>query len=123
MRLERVQVSVNAGSAALDLGNAVELSSLDASANAGSLAVTLPALSMTGNLSANAGSLELCVPEGVDLRIQLEDNALASNNFAEAGLVEVADTWTRFGGGSARIDLTASANLGSITLNPDDGCA
>jgi len=79
--------------------------------------------SMTGDLSANAGSLELCVPDGVDLRIRLEDNALGSNNFAEAGLVEVGDTWTRAGVGSARIDLTASANLGSITLNPDDGCA
>ena len=74
-------------------------------------------------MSANAGSLELCVPDGVDLRIRLEDNALGSNNFAEAGLVEVGDTWTRVGGGSARIDITASANLGSITLNPDDGCA
>ena len=42
---------------------------------------------------------------------------------AEAGLEEVGDTWTRFGVGSARIDMTASANLGSITLNPDDGCA
>ena len=123
MRLAGMQVSVNAGSAALDLGKAVELASLDASANAGSLAVTLPAVSMTGDLSANAGSLEVCVPDGVDLRIRLADNALASNNFAEAGLIEVGDTWTRSGGGSARIDLTASANLGSITLNPDDGCA
>ena len=37
--------------------------------------------------------------------------------------MEVGDTWTRVGGGSARIDIAASANLGSITLNPDDGCA
>jgi hypothetical protein len=78
---------------------------------------------MTGSVSANAGSLELCVPDGVDLRIRLEDNALASNNFAEEGLVEVGDTWTMSGAGSAQIDLTATANLGSITLNPDDGCA
>jgi hypothetical protein len=123
MRLERVQVAVNAGSATLDLGDAVELGSLEASANAGSLSVTLPMATMTGSVSANAGSLELCVPDGVDLRIRLEDNALASNNFAEEGLVEVGDTWTMSGAGSAQIDLTATANLGSITLNPDDGCA
>ena len=123
MRLDRVQVSVNAGSATLDLGAALEATSLEASANAGSLVVTLPAISMTGSVSANAGSVELCVPEGVDLRIRLEDNALGSNNFAEAGLVQVGDTWTTPGLGSARIDLAASANLGSITLNPDDGCA
>ena len=123
MRLDRVQVSLNAGSATLDLGESLEVGSLAASANAGSLSVTLPATSMTGSVSANAGSIDLCVPDGVDLRIRLEDNALGSNNFAEAGLVEVGDTWTRAGVGSARIDLTASANLGSITLNPDDGCA
>ena len=123
MRLDRVQVSVNAGSATLDLGTALEVDSLDASANAGSLTVSLPATSMTGAISANAGSLELCVPDGVDLRIRLEDNALGSNNFAEAGLVQVGDTWTTTGTSTARIDLSATANLGSITLNPEDGCA
>ena len=123
MRLDRVQVSVNAGSAALQLGNAVELGSLDASANAGSLSVTLPATSMTGSLSANAGSVELCVPDGVDLRILLEDNALGSNNFAEAGMDPSGDAWVREGDGTAMMNITASANLGSITLNPDDGCA
>ena len=123
MRLDRVQVSVNAGSATLDAGAATELSSLGASANAGSLAVTLPAVSMTGTLSANAGSLELCVPDGVDLRIRLEDNALASNNFAEAGMEQVGDGWVLEGDGTATMNITASANLGSITLNPADGCA
>jgi hypothetical protein len=67
MRLDRVQVSVNAGSAALDLGSAVEIQAFEASVNAGSLAVTLPPVSMTGDLSANAGSLELCVPDGEDV--------------------------------------------------------
>ena len=123
MRLDRVQVSVNAGSATLDLGGALEATSLEASVNAGSLTVTLPATSMTGSVSANAGSLELCVPDGVGLRIRLEDNALGSNNFADTGLVQVGDTWTTTGISSARIDLAASANLGSITLNPEDGCA
>ena len=122
MRLDGVQVSVNAGSAVLQLGNAAELGSLDASANAGSLSVTLPATSMTGSLSANAGSVELCVPDGVDLRILLEDNALGSNNFAEAGMEQFADGWVLEGDGKAIVNITASANLGSITLNPDDGC-
>ena len=100
MRLDRVQVSVNAGSAALDLGDSLEVASLEASINAGSLAVTLPASSMTGSVSANAGSLELCVPDGVDLRIRLEDNALGSNNFAEAGMERFGDSGS--GRGTAR---------------------
>ena len=123
MRLDGVQVSANAGSAALDLGGATELTSLEASVNAGSLAVTLPAVSMTGDLSANAGSLELCVPDGVNLRILLEDNALGSNNFAEAGMEQFGDGWVLEGDSSATMNITASANLGSITLNPEDGCA
>ena len=123
MRLDGVQVSANAGSATLDLGGATELTSLEASVNAGSLAVTLPAVSMTGDLSANAGSLELCVPDGVNLRILLEDNALGSNNFAEAGMEQFGDGWVLEGESSATMNITASANLGSITLNPEDGCA
>jgi hypothetical protein len=125
MRLDRVQASVNAGSASIDLGQAIEVSAFDGSVNAGSLAVTLPAASMTGTVSANAGSLAVCVPDGVDLRIRLGDNALGSNNFEEAGLVQDGAVWTTpgAGGGAPVIDLDASANLGSITLNPDDGCA
>jgi hypothetical protein len=123
MRLDRVHVSVNAGSATLDLGRATELTALEASVNAGSLAVSLPAVSMTGDVSANAGSLELCVPDGVDLRILLEDNALGSNNFAEAGMEQFGDGWVMEGDGRAIVNITASANLGSVTLNPDDGCA
>jgi hypothetical protein len=123
MRLDRVQVSVNAGSATLDLGNAVEVGAFDASVNAGSLAVELPAVSLTGDLSANAGSLELCVPDEVDLRIVLEDNALGSNNFAEAGMEQFGSAWVLDGDGTAIMTITASANLGSIILNPDDACA
>jgi hypothetical protein len=124
MRLDRVSASVNAGSAVLDLGTATDVTSFDASVNAGSLSVTLPAAPLTGTISANAGSLAVCVPDGVDLRIRLGDNALGSNNFDEAGLVQDGDVWqTRAPEpGAPAIELDASANLGSISLNPDDGC-
>jgi hypothetical protein len=123
MRLDRVTASVNAGSARIDLARVVEIASVDASVNAGSLVVALPPIPMAGDLSANAGSLALCVPPGVDLRIRLEDSALGSNNFAEAGLVKEGDVWVTSGPGTTVIDLDASANLGSITLNPDNGCS
>ncbi|HET7829211.1 MAG TPA: hypothetical protein VFL03_06615 [Candidatus Limnocylindrales bacterium] len=124
MRLDRVSASVNAGSAVFDLAGATEMTSFDASVNAGSLSVTLPAESLTGTLSANAGSLAVCVPDDVDLRIRLGDNALGSNNFEEAGLVQEGDAWhtPSVEAGAPAIDLDASANLGSISLNPDDGC-
>jgi hypothetical protein len=54
----------------------------------------------------------------------MDDQALGSNNFGDRGLVRNGDTWTRPGFETAtqRIDLTASANLGSINLNPEAGC-
>ncbi|HEX5826146.1 MAG TPA: hypothetical protein VFY23_01380 [Candidatus Limnocylindrales bacterium] len=124
MRLERVGVDVNAGSVVLDLGEAREAARINVTVNAGSAAIVFPALSLRGSLAANAGSLELCVPDGVDLRISLDDNALGSDNFAEAGLRETAGRWVTPDPppGAPVIELDASANLGSITLNPDDGC-
>jgi hypothetical protein len=125
LSLSRLDAQVNAGSATLDLSSAVAIDRMTASVNAGSLSVSFPAVDVTADLSANAGSLEICVPDGVDLRIRLEDNTLGSNNFADEGLVERNGTWVTpdVGTGSAMIALTTSANLGSIDLNPEDGCA
>lgn len=124
MRLDRVSADVNAGSALLDLSAAAEPGTISATVNAGSLSVILPAADLSGSLTANAGSLQVCAPDGVDLRIRLSDNALGSNNLGEAGLEADGDTWTTpgYGSGTAQIDLTASANLGSITLDPEGGC-
>ena len=49
---------------------------------------------------------------------------LGGNNFADAGLEPTGDTWESAGYAAAavQIELDAEANLGSITLNPDDGC-
>ena len=121
----RLDAEVNAGSAALDLSNAVAIDRMSASVNAGSLSVSFPAVDATADLSANAGSLEICVPDGVDLRIRLEDNTLGSNNFADQGLAERDGTWWTPdpNAGAATIEISTSANLGSIDLNPEDGCA
>ena len=52
------------------------------------------------------------------------DQPMASNNFDDRGLVRLGDTWTTpgFAEASNQIELSLSANLGSITLNPEDGC-
>lgn len=124
MTLDRVSTDVNAGSAFLDLGAATSAQSIDGSVNAGSLSVILPAARMTGSLTANAGSIEVCTPPGVDLRFHAGDNPLGSNNFAEAGLVQDGSTWSTpaYGLAQFQIELSTTANLGSITLNPDGGC-
>jgi hypothetical protein len=126
MRVPRLDVSVNAGDATVDASGLVEASYLSASVNAGSMSLWLPAprADLRGDLSVNAGSNEVCVPDGVGLRIRMDENAFGSQNFGDRGLVQAGDTWTRPGydAATARIDLAASANLGSITLNPESGC-
>ena len=49
--------------------------------------------------------------------------SLGSNNFSDAGMTKDGeDTWTRPGRSDGSIDLDVSANLGSVNLNPEDGC-
>ncbi|MEO5965086.1 MAG: hypothetical protein ABIR11_06440 [Candidatus Limnocylindrales bacterium] len=124
MTLTTVDLAVNAGSVVMDLSEVAAIDRLSIDVNAGSAAVILPAKPLTGDLTANAGSLEVCVPSGVDLRIVLMDNSLGSNNFADAGLEQSGESWATpgFGQGATRIELTASASLGSIDLNPESGC-
>lgn len=126
LHVSSVSASVNAGDARLDLGGALGTTSVTGSANAGSLAVTLPPPegTLTGSLSASAGTVRLCAPAGVPLRIRVGDLPLGATNLSERGLVQNGDVWTRGSWDAAvsRIDLSVSANLGTITLDPEDGC-
>jgi len=120
--LGQVSMSVNAGSARADFTGAA-LQHLSVSANAGDARLTLPAATLSGSLSANAGSIAICVPHGTGLRITAS-SVLGGNDFADRGLRQEGDAWTSpdYGTAATRIDLSASANLGSITLDPEGGC-
>jgi hypothetical protein len=122
--LRDVDVQVNFGAVVLDLGQASGIGDLDLQSNAGSSSVTLPNLSFTGRLQVNAGSIELCTPAGAGLRVRTGESIVGSYDLAGEGLVQDGRTWETPGFASAavRIDLTAEANAGSITLNPEDGC-
>jgi hypothetical protein len=126
MRVSELDLSVNAGDAHVNLSTTPGIARIEVSANAGSVTVALPAPSgrLTGNISANAGSVTLCVPDGVALRIQASDNPLSGNNFDTRGLSRSGNVWTSQGytADGPGIDLTTSANLGAVTLNPESGC-
>lgn len=125
LHLDTLDLSVNAGDARLDLGGTTGLREVDASANFGSLAVALPRPDgvLEGTISANAGSVRLCTPEGTLLVIHAGDQPLGSNNFASRGMTKSGNTWTRGNPvADTRLDLNIDANLGSITLDPEDGC-
>ena len=125
MQVPNLSASVNAGSATIDMAEVTGLETLDISANAGSLSLTLPTPTtpVNGSISANAGSVEVCVPDAAGLRIT-SSTSLGSNNFADQGLTKVGDTWVRpdLVASAQQISLNVSANLGSVSLNPEDGC-
>lgn len=113
----------NAADVSLELGGASQGSSLNLTFNAASGRLTLPPATLSGGITLNAASLELCAAADAGLRI--DDRATVSaNNFAEAGLERVGDSWQTPGYATAEIQtqLRVSANAASINLHRTGGC-
>lgn len=118
-------ITLNAGSLTVDLGGAASAGDVNATVNAGSGALTLPAGGRSVNLSLNAGSLKVCVPVGAPIRVQWT-GALGSNNFDAAGLVKVDNnTWTSsaYNPLAPFTGLQVSANAGSFELQFGGSCS
>jgi hypothetical protein len=119
-------LSVNAGDAKVDLGGSTGMQHVDGSENAGSLSVALPppAAELTGSFSANVGTVRICLPASVPVRVTVDDQTLGSTNLGQRGFVQNGDTWVRgaWDGASSRITLDVSTNLGSVTFDPEGGC-
>lgn len=124
-RLAVLNLDLNAGEAIIDLRGVTEIEGIAIGINAGDLALDLPALSMTGSIEANAGSIRLCAPHDVALRLHTGDSVLSSQDFGDAGLVQVGDAWETPGYDTAvtRIELRTEANAGSFRLDPEEGCS
>jgi Domain of unknown function (DUF5668) len=123
--LGSMDLTVNAGALRLDLRDVEAARSLDGTVNAGSAVIWLPDLPFEGDMTVNAGSLALCAPAGVGLRLDGGNSPLSSNDFDEQGLVKVGDAWETPGFATApiRIALDVQANAGSMSLNPPDSCS
>jgi hypothetical protein len=124
-RLGAFEIELNAGQATVNLRDVTEIDSIGARLNAGSLGLYLPAVTTTGTIEANAGSIRLCAPPGVALRLHTADSVLSSYDFGDAGLVQVGDVWETPGYDTAvtRIELQIEANAGSFSLDPAEGCS
>jgi hypothetical protein len=85
----------------------------------------LPQRPLEGHVTVNAGSLSICAPDDVGLRLATGNNPLSSNNFDDEGLVRSGDAWETPGFATApiRIELDVQANAGSMSLNPRQTCA
>jgi hypothetical protein len=119
-RLGVLEVEVNAGSARVDLSTAT-LDRLVVSASAGSASVRLPVDDITGTLDAAAGSVEICTP--ADLGLRITGDAVLGSIDTE-GMVRVGDAWQTPGypSATAHADLFVSASAGSVAVNPAGGC-
>jgi hypothetical protein len=117
------EATLNAGSATVDLGSVHQIRDVKIQLNAGSIGVTLPSLSTTGSIEVNAGSVKVCTPPGVDLRLRTDESIVASYDFDGQGLTKNGSTWQTPGYDSAaiRIDLHIQANAGSVSLNRSGG--
>lgn len=123
--LTRLTVDGNAiGDSRLDLEGAI-VERLDVSVNAASIAILLPAGADTkGRVEGNAASVDLCAPTGVGLRLLVDDNITASDNYDTAGLVQSGSAWETpgFAGAATQIELATVGSAVSYTLNPEGGC-
>jgi len=120
-QLGNVRLAVNAGDARVDLAGAT-VAHLSMSINAASASVRLPATQDLGaDFSVNAGSLAICAASDVGLRIH-HDGVLGTTNYT--GLVRSGNTWESPGYTTANhhADVTISANVGSVDVNPVGGC-
>lgn len=124
-RLSDLTIERNAGSIDVDLREIAALDELSLDVNAGSATLRLPAANLDGSLSVNAGSLSICAPPGIGLRIRLEGSFAASNDFDEHGLIDVGGAWETPGYATAelRVALLAEVNAGSLSLDPVRTCA
>jgi hypothetical protein len=121
--LDEMRLDVNAGSGRVDLSGATA-DRLRVQVNAGSAVVSLPSSDLTGSLQVNAGSISICAPGDVALRLTMPENIIGSNNFGSQGLTRSGDTWESPGYATAanQIDLRTEANAGSVELNHAGGC-
>lgn len=122
MHLDDYSGTTNAGKTTIDF-TGTTLRRLSYTVNAGSTLITLPAASVAGSATVNAGSLGLCVAPGSGLRIE-SGSVLGSNNYGQKGLVQTGSTWTTpgYATSAVQIDLSISANAGSVELDPAGGC-
>lgn len=122
--LGTVDLQMNAGSTTLDLSKVESAERLAIEVNAGSVGIDLPATGTTGSIQVNAGSVELCAPTGVGLRLDTGENIISSYDYAGHGLIQNGSVWETPGyeAAAVKLDLTTEANAGSFKLDPADGC-
>ena len=120
-QLRSASFTVNAGDARVDLSGAA-VGQLSMRVNAAAASILMPATQdLTADLSVSAGSLKVCAPSGLGLRVHAT-TVLASANYGD--LVRAGDAWesSRYATANHHADVTIAATVGSVEINPQGGC-
>jgi hypothetical protein len=121
-RIDRLGLTVNAAEMVVDASVAA-VADVSAAVNVGSLSIRLPAASdLVGSLRVGAGQLRICVPPGLGLRVTSKG---VSERVRVNGLQQTASEWqsTNYASATHRADLTLSATLSTVEIDPIGGCA
>ncbi|HEX2755656.1 MAG TPA: hypothetical protein VHM48_09345, partial [Candidatus Limnocylindrales bacterium] len=117
-----LDVDMNAGDLRIDATHgAVDV--VDLSMNAGRIRLDAGSSVLGGDVSVNAGAFDLCVPDGVGLRLEVTNQLTFVHNLAARGLSRSGDTWTRpAAAGAPIVTLSIDGGAASFSLNPVGGC-
>jgi len=123
--IARVDGTFNASDLGLDLSSATtpQPAAVSMTFNASNGRLSLPAGSMTGNVTLNASTLEICLPAAAEARFELE-STLASDDLGGSGLTRVDDSWQTagFDTSPSRIDLSITSTVSSVSIERPEVC-
>jgi hypothetical protein len=120
--LANLNADMNAGDLRID-ATAAAIDDVDISMNAGRIRLATGSTALGGDLSVNAGAIDLCVPDGTGLRLDVNEQLTFVHNLAARGLARSGSTWTRDAtAGQPTVSLSVEGNAASFSLNPEGGC-
>jgi hypothetical protein len=124
--LDSVDGAFNATSVRLSMAAATapDTARVNLAFNASSASVSFPAGSLVADVDANLSSVTLCVPAAAPLRVEL-DATLSSDDLEAAGLEQRGEGWQTadYDTASARVDLTVSSAVSTLTFQRPEVCS
>ena len=121
--LASASFTMNLGSLRVDLTGAT-VGNLSVSTNLGAAYITLDGSSdLTGDLRTSLGSLDVCAPSGLGVRVTNSDS-LSSSDYGSLGMVRSGGSWQtpNYETATHKANLTVNTSLSSLKLHNAGGC-
>jgi hypothetical protein len=118
--VRRLAVTANATDIVIDASTAT-VAELSAVLNLGSISVHLPSSDLTGSIRVGGGELQLCIPQGLGLRVTWRG---LPRQVTFEGVQQTGSDWQSadYATASHRADLRVTVDFGAVKINPIGGC-